>query len=570
MIRIATFCLATALAVAPVRGQDETIDFEGLPPGTVVDAVSSDMGTGPIAVHGMSPFFGPLNVAVIFDSSDPTGNDFDLGTPNGDFDGPGEGRGGALGAPFENALPLGNVLIVAENMVDNDMDGLIDSPDDVDVIGSTLLLDFAAIGPVTVKSITLIDVEAEELPATVEFLDDMGMSIGLVILPQVDNNGVAVVDLGAVAGTEIMAVTLNGSGAIDNIVFERNIECTGSLGDFVWDDLDRDGIQDDGEPGLRDVRLTLKDAGGQTIAATATDPDGAYAFDGLCAGDYVVCVDESTLPDGYMPSPCNVGDDTLDNDCSPKPVNLPMNDSHDPTNDFGYHRPCTGLIGDLVWEDTNGDGLQDDDEPGIAGVTVFLDSAGGDVLDVTATDSLGIYLFRGLCAGDYVVRVDGGTLPPGLQPSPCNVGDDDTRDNDCSPKPVNLPTDSSEDRTCDFGYTRPLGGEGCTPGYWKQPHHFDSWPDSLSPATPFSDVFENAFPGKSLLQVLKTGGGGLKALGRHTVAALLNSSSSGVSYDLSSAQVIGSFNAVYPGTKQQYNTQKNSFAGFNEQGCPLN
>jgi hypothetical protein len=84
----------------------------------------------------------------------------------------------------------------------------------------------------------------------------------------------------------------------------------------------------------------------------------------------------------------------------------------------------------------------------------------------------------------------------------------------------------------------------------------------------FSAVFDNAFPGKTLLDVLENGGGGLNALGRHTVAALLNAASSGVDYDLTSAQVISLFNAAYPGG--DYEALKNRFAGFNEQGCPLN
>jgi hypothetical protein len=114
----------------------------------------------------------------------------------------------------------------------------------------------------------------------------------------------------------------------------------------------------------------------------------------------------------------------------------------------------------------------------------------------------------------------------------------------------------------------PPGGEGCTPGYWKQAQHFDSWPSAYTPGQLFSSVFEDAFPGKTLLQVLQQGGGGLNALGRHTVAALLNAASSGVSYDLSESDVINAFNAVFPGG--DYEGQKNIFAGFNEQGCPLN
>ncbi len=115
----------------------------------------------------------------------------------------------------------------------------------------------------------------------------------------------------------------------------------------------------------------------------------------------------------------------------------------------------------------------------------------------------------------------------------------------------------------------PAGGEGCTPGYWKQRHHFGSWEAPYTPGTLFSDVFEDAFPSMTLLDVLKQGGGGLKALGRHTVAALLNGASPGVSADFSDAQVIASFNAVFPGTKSDYNTLKNPFAAANEQGCPL-
>lgn len=118
-------------------------------------------------------------------------------------------------------------------------------------------------------------------------------------------------------------------------------------------------------------------------------------------------------------------------------------------------------------------------------------------------------------------------------------------------------------------FNTPLqSGQGCTPGYWKQPHHFDSWPAPYTPGTLFSSVFEDAFPGKTLLNVLREGGGGLTALGRHTVAALLNAASSGVSYDLSVSDVINAFNAAFPNGGIE--GTKDDFADFNEQGCPLN
>jgi len=114
------------------------------------------------------------------------------------------------------------------------------------------------------------------------------------------------------------------------------------------------------------------------------------------------------------------------------------------------------------------------------------------------------------------------------------------------------------------------GGQGCTPGYWKQSHHFADWTSPYDPADLFSDHFEDAFPGLSLLEVAGQGGGGLKALGRHTVAALLNAANPDVSYDLSPQDVIDAFNDVYPGSKDDYNGVKDQLEGFNEQGCPLN
>ena len=115
----------------------------------------------------------------------------------------------------------------------------------------------------------------------------------------------------------------------------------------------------------------------------------------------------------------------------------------------------------------------------------------------------------------------------------------------------------------------PAGGEGCTPGYWKQPHHFGNWTDPYDPGDLFDDHFENAFPGMTLLQVLSQGGGGLKALGRHTVAALLNGASDDVDYLFDDQAVINMFNGVFPGTNAQYQVLHNTFAQENERGCPL-
>lgn len=113
------------------------------------------------------------------------------------------------------------------------------------------------------------------------------------------------------------------------------VSCSGSIGDFVWVDLDKDGLQGAGEPGIPGVTVNLFMGG--LIATTVTDANGMYLFSDLCAGDYIVAVDQTTVPAGLTPTLCSnqagVGNNS---NCSPSPVNLPTDNSSDLTIDFGY------------------------------------------------------------------------------------------------------------------------------------------------------------------------------------------------------------------------------------------
>jgi hypothetical protein len=114
----------------------------------------------------------------------------------------------------------------------------------------------------------------------------------------------------------------------------------------------------------------------------------------------------------------------------------------------------------------------------------------------------------------------------------------------------------------------PPGGEGCTPGYWK--NHTSSWAGTgYAPGDDFDATFGVNFfnPDITLLQAAGQGGGGKNALARHAVAALLNAASS-VQYDLTEAQVIALVQAA--AASGNYESAKNTLEGFNEQGCPLN
>jgi hypothetical protein len=115
---------------------------------------------------------------------------------------------------------------------------------------------------------------------------------------------------------------------------------------------------------------------------------------------------------------------------------------------------CTGAIGDFVWSDQNGNGIQDAGEPGINGVTVNLKDNGGTTIATTTTGngpggSPGYYQFSGLCAGTYYVEA---VTPGEYTPTVSNAGGDPTKDSNGSPAAVTLPTDSSSDQTIDFGF----------------------------------------------------------------------------------------------------------------------
>ena len=119
----------------------------------------------------------------------------------------------------------------------------------------------------------------------------------------------------------------------------------------------------------------------------------------------------------------------------------------------------------------------------------------------------------------------------------------------------------------------PTGNEGCTPGYWKQDQHLDSWVGTgYAPNQDFDTVFGVNFfnPNQTLVQAAGANGGGTDALARHAVAALLNSASADVDYPYTTAQVLDIVqgDGAYAGLSVE--ARKNLLAAANELGCDLN
>jgi len=113
----------------------------------------------------------------------------------------------------------------------------------------------------------------------------------------------------------------------------------------------------------------------------------------------------------------------------------------------------------------------------------------------------------------------------------------------------------------------PGGTQGCTPGYWKQSHHFDSYPAPYTPTTTFKSVF-GVGPNSALSATAAANGGGEKAMLRHATAALLNAAHGGVDSVYTVDQVIAIVQSAY--ATGQFESAKNLFEAANERGCPLN
>ncbi|MFI6097042.1 SdrD B-like domain-containing protein [Lentzea sp. NPDC051213] len=267
-------------------------------------------------------------------------------------------------------------------------------------------------------------------------------------------------------------VTIGKPGSVDHTVDAGIVaKVTNRLGDFVWVDTDKNGLQDTGELGVPGVTVVLKKGDGTQVGQPKlTDAQGKYLFDQLDDGVYKVCFDLSTLPAqyaGYVFTGKDAGDDTKDSDADAvdgctATTTLGAAKREDLTLDAGLVPP-NNRLGDLVWKDTNRNGLQDGDEPGVPGVTVTLkDGAGTQVGQPKPTGADGKYLFDQLPNGTYQVCFDISTAPAeyaGYLLTRLNAGADD-KDSDADPATkcthtTTLGPDKREDLTLDAGIRPP-------------------------------------------------------------------------------------------------------------------
>ncbi len=202
-----------------------------------------------------------------------------------------------------------------------------------------------------------------------------------------------------------------------NDTLDAGIVRPAGLGNFVFEDTNADGIQDAGEQGIAGVEVKLladTDNDGQVddvLDTTTTDGNGFYEFTGLTQGDYRVMF---TQPDGFDGvSPFQAGfDSSFDSDAGAglmsNVITLAPGDFDDRL-DAGFFKSAIASLGDRVWYDTDGDGIQDTGEQGVEGVKVTLTGGGADgvigtgnddTTTETITDANGNYRFDELNPGE--------------------------------------------------------------------------------------------------------------------------------------------------------------------------
>ncbi|MCB9848879.1 MAG: hypothetical protein H6814_10745 [Phycisphaeraceae bacterium] len=193
---VSTLAIAGA-AVAATSADAVIIDFSQ-------DAMGNPLVAGDIITNQFAPGVnisatGGSGLAVIFDTTNPTGNDSDLLTPN-------------PGLHPSNTVSLGNALIVNEEAFTIGMDGRVEDPNDN--VGGTFFFDlnFVATG----LDITLLDIE--EGGGFIQFFNSGSLRGGANItgIPAIGDGSVQTLHIDGVE-FDSFRVTLTGSGAIPNL-----------------------------------------------------------------------------------------------------------------------------------------------------------------------------------------------------------------------------------------------------------------------------------------------------------------------------------------------------------------
>ncbi len=171
------------------------------------------------------------------------------------------------------------------------------------------------------------------------------------------------------------------------------------LGDFVWNDSNKNGIQDSNETGIKGITVNLLDENGTKINTVTTNDDGKYKFCNLKEGNYYL--EFKNLPAGYKFTQKDAGDDTKDSDAdinSGKTDKIKLSDDN-MSYDAGIYKFADLVLSGHVYDDGNGDGNVNGTAINNASgsqLYVTLLDANNSVVASKAVDNNGEYSFTNL------------------------------------------------------------------------------------------------------------------------------------------------------------------------------
>ena len=181
-----------------------------------------------------------------------------------------------------------------------------------------------------------------------------------------------------------------------------------SVSGRAWEDRDADGLPGPDEAPIKGAYVVLLDMQGdpKAIDSVRIYPSGTYSFPRLREGRYSLAF---RLPDGYLFTKAlrTAGGSSAaapgEGQTAVTPAfSLGKGERLTEMNIGGY---LPARIGDTVWIDRNGNGLQDYREPAASGVQLSLIGGSGEEIAGAVSDEYGFYCFDGLPPGNYTVRI---------------------------------------------------------------------------------------------------------------------------------------------------------------------
>ncbi|WNJ19678.1 SdrD B-like domain-containing protein [Pontibacter sp. G13] len=254
------------------------------------------------------------------------------------------------------------------------------------------------------------------------------------------NHGKAAIDQGSNDNIDSDANATNGETLLFSATrgsqvytkYDAGFFAPGTVYAFVWDDQNGNGKQDAGEPGIPNAVVKLLDIAGNKLKQVSTNAKGDATLTNVPADIQVML--QFVKPANHGVAPANQGsNDNIDSDASKSTGNTvsfvaTMGSQEFLKYDAGFFAP--GTVEAFVWDDQNGNGKQEANEPGIGGAVVkLLDNLNQKIKQVS-TDPKGYAVITNVPAGELVKLQF--VKPANHGRAPVNQGSNDNIDSDAN------------------------------------------------------------------------------------------------------------------------------------------